>query len=82
VEAPDGVATVMRGEISANAMGHLVERLAEVGTGIIRLNTTDDRDFFEKTANLAPYALDASPLVTRFMMPGTTNAESMEDLDD
>lgn len=82
LEAPDGVATVMRGEISANAMEHLVERLAEVGTGIIRLNTTDDRDFFEKTANLAPYALDASPLVTHFMMPGTTNAESMEDIDD
>ena len=64
------------------AMDLLITRLAEVGSGQIRLNNEDDRKFFEKTANLAPYALDASPLVARFMMPGTEADDSMEDIDD
>ncbi|TDE40006.1 PD-(D/E)XK nuclease family protein [Antarcticimicrobium sediminis] len=78
LEPPDGVVTVMTGEISASAMGLLITRLAEVGSGVIRLNSEGDRSFFEKTANLAPYALDASPLVSRFMMPGTETTDSME----
>jgi hypothetical protein len=63
-------------------MDLLITRLAEVGAGVIRLNSEDDRKFFEKTANLAPYALDASPLVSRFMMPGAEADDSMEDIDD
>jgi RecB family exonuclease len=80
LEPPDGVVTVMAGEISAKAMELLVGRLAEVGAGMIRLNTGDDRAFFEKTANLTPYALDASPLVSRFTMPG--QAKDQEEIDD
>ena len=82
LEPPDGVVTVMTGDISANAMDLLITRLAEVGAGVIRLNSEDDRSFFEKTANLAPYALDASPLVSRFIMPGIVTTDSMEDTDD
>lgn len=82
LDPPEGVVTVMNGEISANAMSLLVTRLAEVGSGVIRLNTTDDRSFFEKTANVAPYALDRSPLVTHFMMPGAQTADNLKDIDD
>lgn len=80
--APDGIVTVVEGEISKQAMGRLIIRLAEVRAGLIRLNSEDDRKFFEKTANLAPYALDASPLVSRFMMLGAETDDSMEDIDD
>jgi RecB family exonuclease len=82
LEPPDGVVTVVEGEISLQAMDLLITRLAEVGAGFIRLNNEDDRKFFEKTANLAPYALDTSPLIPRFMMPGAEAAASMEDIDD
>src|SRR6056297_1616492 len=82
LEPPDGVVTVVAGGISVQAMDLLITRLGEVGAGTIRLNSEDDRKFFEKTANLAPYALDASPLVSRFMMPGTEADDSMEDIDD
>ena len=63
-------------------MNLLITRLAEVGSGQIRLNSEGDRKFFEKTANLAPYALDASPLVARFMMPEPEADHSLEDTDD
>ncbi len=82
IKPPDGVVTVVEGKISMQAIDLLITRLAEVGAGMIRLNTEDDRKFFEKTANLVPYALDASPLVSRFMMPGTEADDSMEDIDD
>lgn len=82
LEPPDGVVTVVTGDISGRAMELLATRLAEVGAGKIRLNTEDDRAFFEKTAGLTPYALDASPLVSRFMMPGTETLAGPEDIDD
>lgn len=82
LEAPDGVAIVMPPGISDNAIAHLETRLAEVGTGDIRLNCVDDREFFEKTAALAPNALKASPLVELFMMPGANPADSLENDDD
>ena len=82
LEPPDGIVTVVEREISAQAMDLLITRLAEVERGQIRLNSKDDRKFFEKTAHLAPYALDASPLVSRFMMPGTEVDNSLDDIDD
>lgn len=82
LEPPDGVVTVVKGKISAQAMDFLSTRLAEVEAGLICLNREDNRKFFEKTANLTPYALDASPLVSRFMMPGTETDDSMEDSND
>jgi len=82
LEPPDGVVTVMHGEISGQAMGMLETRLTEVSEGLIRLNAEDDRKFFEQTAKLAPYALYASPLVSRFMMPATDQIDDLEELDD
>ena len=81
LEPPDGTATVMTGDISGQAMELLGSRLAEVGAGLIRLNAQDDRTYFDKTASLTPYALDASPLVSRFMVPGTdATTEGLEDI--
>ncbi|WP_372922699.1 PD-(D/E)XK nuclease family protein, partial [Roseovarius sp.] len=82
LEPPDGLVTLITGDISGHAMDLLVTRLAEVGSGLIRLNTENDRTFFEKTAHLAPYALDASPLVSRFIMPDTDTREGLEDIDE
>jgi len=82
IDPPDGVVTVMTGDISGNAMDLLATRLAEVGSGLIRLNSEADRGLFEKTAKLAPYALDASPLVSCFMMPGGETIQGNEDNDD
>ena len=67
---PPGIVTIIDGQISAQAMRTLSDRLAEVRTGKVRLNSVNDRDFFKKTAKLTPYALTASPLVERFMLEG------------
>jgi len=82
IKPPDGVVTVVKSEISAKAMDLLNTRIDEVCAGQIRLNSHDDRKKFEKDASLTPYALDASPLVSRFMMPGAEADDSMEDIDD
>ncbi|WP_136684537.1 PD-(D/E)XK nuclease family protein [Falsirhodobacter xinxiangensis] len=54
-------------DISEHALEQLAERLAEVGAGTIRLNSTADADFFAKTAKLTPYALQDNPLVAAFL---------------
>lgn len=82
LEPPDGVVNVMHGDISGQAINMLKKRLAEVSQGLIRLNNEDDRKFFENTAKLAPYALDASPLVSCFMVPASTKKERLEGNDD
>lgn len=60
----------MEGDISANAVALLQTRLAEVGGGSLRLNGTEDEAAFAKMAALTAYALDASPLLRRFMVEG------------
>lgn len=80
--APPGVVTAMQTDISHAAIDQVATRLGEVSAGLIRLNTDADRAFFEKTAKLKPYALDASPLVARFMTAQTDHAEDGEDRDD
>jgi len=67
---PPGIVTIIDGQISALAMRTLSDRLSEVRTGKVRLNSVNDRDFFKKTAKLTPYALTASPLIERFMLEG------------
>jgi phage tail protein X len=63
-----GPARDMGDAISDAAVAQLAQRLAEVGTGRIVLNTTEDADFFRKEAGLTPYALtDGSALVTAFL---------------
>ena len=68
--APGGRVEGVEGDISAKAVALLQTRLAEVGGGSIRLNGTEDEAAFGKTAALTAYALDASPLVRRFMVEG------------
>lgn len=68
--APGGRVEGVEGDISAKAVALLQTRLAEVGGGSIRLNGTEDEAAFGKTAALTAYALDASPLLRRFMVEG------------
>ncbi len=82
IDAPPGVVTVMDEGMAEAAMTHLSMRLSEVGAGRVALNRQGDRETFEKERQLSPYALDASPLVARFLMPGDapeTDAEAEND---
>ncbi len=62
------------GDISARAVALLQTRLAEVGGGSLRLNGTEDEVAFSKVAAITAYALDASPLLRRFMANGLSVA--------
>lgn len=58
----------MGDDVNAEALQHLAARLAEVGAGKIRLNTTADEAWFKKHAGISAYALrDGSPLVRNFL---------------
>ena len=57
-------------EVSCQAMGLIRQRLEEVRAGELSLNRAGDADFFDKQAKVTPYALDASPLVRLFTVPG------------
>ncbi len=67
---PGGRIEGVEGDISARAVALLQARLAEIGGGSIRLNGTEDEAAFSKAAALTAYALDASPLIRRFMIEG------------
>ncbi len=82
LEVPNSAITVLTNAISAEAMDLLSTRLKEVASGTIKLNSVDDRGFFEKTANLSPYALDASPIVARFMIAGAASGNNEGDIDE
>jgi len=56
-------------EISIRAIEKLQERIADVRTGIVRLNSDEDEAFFEKSAKTTPYALLESTLVAAFLIP-------------
>lgn len=53
--------------VNIHAITRLTERLAEVGGGQIRLNTTADHAFYTNEAGFTPYALQASPLIAAFL---------------
>ena len=72
--APGGRHEAVEGDISVKAVALLQARLAEVGGGSLRLNGTEDEAAFGKTAALTAYALDASPLLRRFMVEGLSVA--------
>lgn len=59
----------IEGDIAARALALISARIDEVRTGRLRLNRVGDRRFFEQEAGLAPYALDASPLVGLYSRP-------------
>jgi hypothetical protein len=51
-------------------MALIRRRLAEIRTGEVRLNREGDAEFFEKEAGIKPYALENSPLIGLFSVPG------------
>ena len=54
--------------VNVGAAAKLVERLAEVGSGRVVLNTSEDESYFTREAGFKPYALtDGSALVTAFI---------------
>ena len=56
-------------DIAGEALTRIGTHLKEVKDGRIALNRVGDAEFFEKEAGIKPYALEASPLTTLFMLP-------------
>ena len=53
-------------DIGEQAIALLNTRIAEVGAGMIRMNTADDAELFQKTGKFTPYALSDSPMTAAF----------------
>jgi ATP-dependent helicase/nuclease subunit B len=63
-------------DVSCQAMDLIQQRLKEVRAGRLSLNRAGDADYFDRQAKVTPYALDASPLVRLFTVPGDTEIAS------
>ena len=63
---------VMDGDIASHALALIKKRLSEVQEGLLCLNREGDAAFFDKQAGIKPYALNASPLIPLFTIPGET----------
>ncbi|MCY4050839.1 MAG: PD-(D/E)XK nuclease family protein [Gammaproteobacteria bacterium] len=61
---------VFENDVSQMAMDLIRKRLKEVGEGQLYLNREGDREFFGRQAGIEPYALDNSPLIPLFIIPG------------
>jgi len=61
---------LMEGDVASHAIGLIEKRLREVQAGLLCLSREGDAVFFDKLAGVKPYALDNSPLVPLFTMPG------------
>ena len=57
-------------DVTREASAIIRERLAELRTGAVRLNLATDREYFEKQCGIHPFALDASPLIELYALPG------------
>jgi len=66
-------------DISAQAIEKIQERIAEVRTGTVSLNSADDATFFEKTAKLTPYALQESTLIAAFLIPSENEGDAADE---
>lgn len=64
-------------DAAKHAMDHLAQVLAEVGAGLIRLNTEGDARTFDKERGIKAYALD-NPLVAAFSLPEAHPEEDAE----
>ena len=62
---------VLENDVATRAMALIQQRLNEVCAGVLCLNRDDDAEFFERQAGIKPYALQNSPLVSLFTLPGT-----------
>ena len=58
---------IIDSDISSAAMKHLDQRLAEIRSGKVMLNTTNDEKWWDQNASIPIYALDNSPLLRLFM---------------
>jgi RecB family exonuclease len=58
---------IIDSDISSAAMEHLDQRLAEIRSGKVMLNTTNDEKWWDQNASIPIYALDNSPLLRLFM---------------
>ncbi len=61
---------VMDGDVASHAIELIKKRLREVQGGLLCLNREGDTVFFDKQAGVKPYALENSPLIPLFTMPG------------
>jgi len=61
---------VMEGDIASHAIELIKKRLREVKAGQLCLNREGDVVFFDKQAGVKPYALEDSPLIPLFTLPG------------
>jgi ATP-dependent helicase/nuclease subunit B len=55
--------------VSENALHMIRERVKEIRTGTIQMNSAGDEEYFTKEAKVTPYALESSPLVKLFTKP-------------
>ncbi len=62
----------LENDVAGRAMALIQRRLAETRAGDLRLNRDGDAEFFEKRAGVKPYALENSPLIGLFTLPGDT----------
>ena len=76
--AGEGIEIIDTG-ISDNAIHMLQGRISDVTTGTVRLNSTTDHIFFEKTAKITPYALQESTFVAAFLIPSETDEDNTDD---
>jgi len=60
----------LEGDVAGRAIGLIERRLNEVRDGVLCLNREGDALFFEKYAGIKPYALENSPLIPLFTVPG------------
>ena len=66
----------LEGDISGHALQLIERRLREMQDGMLCLNREGDAVFFEKQAGVKPYALEDTPLIQLFTIPG--EAEEIE----
>ena len=64
-------------DISEQALALLAERVAEVGSGTVRLNSAGDLARFSKDCGITAYALKEAGLATVFLMPEDDIAEEL-----
>lgn len=72
----------LAGAIAESALALLQVRLAQVGSGQLRLNGAEDEKFLTKTAKITPYGFDNSPLIRALMIAGRTIGPEVDDLGD
>ncbi len=61
---------IVPGDVSREAMPRVLSRLRMIRSGQVELNLTGDEKWFTDQASITPYALDVSPLIRYFMVPG------------